>query len=62
MVADQLVSVQDDLEGEKDSPIRHEYVDGHIYAMGAASDRRITINLASRLNQPLVRGSTASTY
>ena len=31
--------VDDYLEGEKESPIRHEYVDGHVFAMAGASDR-----------------------
>ena len=52
----QLVSVQEYLEGEKDSPIRHEYVDGYVYAMAGLSDRhnRISLNVASRLSQHLV--------
>jgi Uma2 family endonuclease len=56
--SEQLVSVQDYLEGEKDSPIRHEYVDGYVYAMAGASDRhnRIAINLTSRLNEHLIEG------
>jgi Uma2 family endonuclease len=54
----QTISVQDYLEGEKDSPIRHEYVEGHLYAMAGASDRhnRAALNVASRLNQHLVDG------
>ena len=56
--SEQLVSLQDYLEGEKDSPIRHEYVDGYVYAMAGASDRhnRIAINLTSRLNERLIEG------
>ena len=56
--SDQLVSVPDYLEGEKDSPIRHEYLDGYVYAMAGASDRhnRIAINLTSRLNEQLADG------
>jgi Uma2 family endonuclease len=54
--SDQLLSVEDYLEGEKDSPIRHEYVDGYIYAMAGESDRhnRASLNIASRLNEHLV--------
>jgi len=54
--SDQVISVEDYLEAEKDSPIRHEYVDGYIYAMAGASDRhnRASLNLASRLNEHLV--------
>ena len=56
--SEQFVSVEDYLEGEKDSPIRHEYVDGYIYAMAGASDRhnRIAINVTSRLNDRLIEG------
>jgi Uma2 family endonuclease len=54
----QTVSVQDYLEGEKESPIRHEYVEGYVYAMAGASDRhnRIALNIASRLNEQLIEG------
>jgi Uma2 family endonuclease len=54
--SDQILSVEDYLVGEKDSPIRHEYVDGYIYAMAGASDRhnRASLNIASRLNEHLV--------
>jgi Uma2 family endonuclease len=34
-----LVSVSDYFEGEQLSEIRHEYIDGQVYAMGDASDR-----------------------
>ena len=52
------VSVAEYLASEKDSPVRHEYVDGQIYAMAGASDRhnRIALNLASRLNDHLDGG------
>lgn len=32
------------LEGERESEIRHEYVDGQIYAMGGASELRNTVS------------------
>lgn len=53
------ISVAEYLESEKDSPGRHEYVDGQMYAMAGASDRhnRIALNLASRLNDHLNSGS-----
>ena len=56
--SERFVSIEDYLEGEKDSPIRHEYVDGYVYAMAGASDRhnRAALNLASRLNEHLVDG------
>jgi len=49
------ISVAEYLASEKDSPVRHEYVDGQMYAMAGASDRhnRIALNLASRLNDHL---------
>src|SRR5438093_771069 len=45
------LSVEEYLEGEKDSPVRHEYVDGQVYAMAGASDRHNLIagTLYSRL-------------
>ncbi len=45
------LSVADYLAGEKESPVRYEYVDGQVYAMAGASDRhnRISGNLYSRL-------------
>jgi len=52
------IGVAEYLEREKDSPVRHEYVDGQLYAMAGASDRhnRIALNLASRLNDHLNGG------
>jgi len=35
--ANALVSVEDYLEGEKTSELRHEFIDGQLYAMGGAS-------------------------
>lgn len=47
-----FISVDDYLSGEQNSEIRHEYVDGKVYAMVGASDRHglITLNLGSALN------------
>lgn len=52
------ISVTDYLAYERDSPVRHEYVDGQLYAMAGASDRhnRIALNLAARLNDWLDGG------
>ena len=49
------LSVADYLAGERDVDVRHEYVDGQVYAMAGASDRhnRIALNIASRLNDHL---------
>src|SRR5436309_8809596 len=51
----QLVSVEDYLEGERVSEIRHEYVGGYVYAMAGASDdhNRIAGNIYSALHQRL---------
>lgn len=54
----QQLSVAEYLEAEKDSPVRHEYVDGQIFAMAGASDRhnRVSINLTSKLDDKLGDG------
>ncbi|HEY6329079.1 MAG TPA: Uma2 family endonuclease [Blastocatellia bacterium] len=56
--SDAGVSVTNYLEGERESPIRHEYVGGHVYAMAGASDRhnRISLNFAGWLNDNLGTG------
>ena len=43
------ISVEDYLEGEKVSQIRHEYIDGEVYAMAGTSDNhnRVAGNLYS---------------
>jgi Uma2 family endonuclease len=45
------VSVAEYLAGELESPVRHEYVQGEVYAMAGASDRhnRIAGNIYARL-------------
>jgi Uma2 family endonuclease len=54
----QRLSVAEYLEAEKDSPVRHEYIDGQIYAMAGSSDRhnRVSINLTGRLDDKLGEG------
>lgn len=50
------ISVEDYLDGERDSPVKHEYVHGEVFAMAGASDSHNTVagnihtvlNLASR--------------
>ncbi len=46
------VSVKDYLEGEKDSPTKHEYVHGRVFALAGTSDvhNRISINLLVALD------------
>lgn len=61
--SDTYVSPEDYLEGEKISPIKHEYVRGEIYAMAGASDAHVTIslNLATLLRNH-VRGTGCRAY
>ncbi len=49
------ISVEDYLEGEKISPVKHEYVDGEIYAMAGTSDShaRIAVNITTALSNHL---------
>ena len=50
------ISLEDYLEGEKVSQIRHEFIDGEVYAMAGASDshHRISFNLAAKLDAHLI--------
>jgi Uma2 family endonuclease len=49
------ITPEEYLEGERASEIRHEYVDGRVYAMAGASDdhNRIVLNLARELSLAL---------
>src|SRR6185369_9732155 len=49
------ISVEDYLEGERLSDVRHEYVGGHVYAMAGASDdhNRIAGNIFAFLHVAL---------
>src|SRR5438876_7868674 len=51
----QFLSVEDYLEGERFSEIRHEYVGGYVYAMAGASDdhNRIAGNIFGELRERL---------
>jgi len=51
---DQL-SIEEYLEGEKLTPVKHEFINGDVYAMGGASDRHglISMNLGSALSMGL---------
>lgn len=57
------LSAEDYLEGEKISPIKHEYIRGQIYAMAGASKAHgiIALNLATRWRNQL-RGSGCTPY
>lgn len=61
--SDIYVSPEIYLEGEKISPIKHEYRQGEIYAMAGASDAHVTItlNLATLLRNH-VRGTGCRAY
>ncbi|MEB3829386.1 Uma2 family endonuclease [Phormidium sp. CCY1219] len=57
------LSPEDYLKGEENSPIKHEYIDGNIYAMAGASDAHVTIagNLFALLRSH-VRGTGCRVY
>ncbi len=57
------VTPDDYLEAEKDSPIKHEYINGSIYAMAGASDAHVTIcaNLTALL-RPHLRSQPCRLY
>ena len=46
------ISVEDYLAGEKTSPVKHEYIEGEVYALAGASDNhsRIVINMTTNLS------------
>lgn len=62
-LSEQYLSVDDYLQREAESPIKHEYIDGKVYAMAGASDSHVTIalNLASLLRAH-VRGTGCRAY
>ncbi len=39
------ISPEEYLEGEKVSQIKHEYIDGQVYAMAGASDAHVTVSM-----------------
>ncbi|MEA5618812.1 Uma2 family endonuclease [Cronbergia sp. UHCC 0137] len=57
------ISPEKYLELEENSPIKHEYIDGYIYAMAGALDSHVTIalNIATLLRNH-VRGSACRVY
>ncbi len=66
MIADRsqdYISPQDYLAGEELSPIKHEYIDGEVYAMAGASDPHVTVagNLFALLRNH-VRGTGCRVY
>ncbi len=61
--ADPSLSPEEYLEAEKNSPIKHEYIQGRMYAMAGASDAHVTItaNLLAMLRNH-IRGSGCRVY
>jgi len=53
------ISVADYLEGEEISSIKHEYINGEVYAMAGASDRhhRISANVFIKLDSHLAQST-----
>lgn len=57
------ISPEEYLEGEKFSEIKHEYIDGQVYAMAGASDAHITVSMnVSMLLRNHLRGSGCRVY
>ena len=56
---DEILSVEDYLKGEETSEIKHEYVDGHAYAMAGASPNHnmIAVNIVSEFRAHLKNSS-----
>ena len=53
------ISVQNYLDGEPQSDLRHEYIGGQVYAMAGGNRRhnQIILNIASDLERSLAGGS-----
>jgi len=53
------IRIEDYLEGEETSQIKHEFIDGEVFAKASASERhhRISLNLAKRLDDHLENSS-----
>lgn len=58
-----LISPQEYFEGEHEAELKHEYIDGEVYAMAGASDAHVAVsgNAFSLLKNHL-RGSECRTY
>lgn len=58
-----FITTADYLAGEADSPVKHEYLDGEVFAMAGASEAHVTIagNLFAMLRAH-VRGGPCRTY
>lgn len=66
MVANQsysFISPEEYLAAEETSPIKHEYIDGDVYAMAGASDAHVTISLnCASLLKSHVRGGRCRVF
>jgi Uma2 family endonuclease len=58
-----FLAAPDYLQAEAQSPIKHEYIDGQVYAMAGASDSHVTVagNLFALL-RPQMRGTGCRVY
>jgi Putative restriction endonuclease len=57
------ISPEEYLEAEKLSQVKHEYIDGEIYAMAGASDTHITVSMnIGMLLRNHLRGTGCRTY
>jgi Uma2 family endonuclease len=57
------ISPEEYLEGEKFSEIKHEYIDGQVYAMAGASDGHVTVSMnVSMLLRNHLRGGGCRVY
>lgn len=57
------ISPKEYLEGEKVSEIKHEYIDGQVYAMAGASDAHVTVSMnVFMLLRNHLRGSGCRVY
>ncbi len=57
------ISPEEYLEGEKFSEIKHEYIDGQVYAITGASDAHVTVSMnVSMLLGNHLRGSGCRVY
>ncbi len=59
---DDFISPEHYLEGEKVSPIKHEYMRGQVYAMAGASDVHVTAGNMFALLKNHLRGSRCRVY
>ena len=55
-VSSRFISIEEYLAGEQHSEVRHEYIDGQVYAMTGASDRHgLIVNALAYALTPAAR-------